>query len=378
MKLYEFQGKEIFKKYDIRIPDSQLLLSADDQIDLNLPAVLKAQVLVGGRGKAGGIKIASKNEEISGLLKELFATKIKGEKVSAILCEEKAQIDNEFYISITYNKVEARPVLIASAAGGVNIEEVAKNTPEKIITLPFDIFAGPADYQIRYIAKAFGYKNIRDMGQLINKLYNIFVDYDATLVEINPLAQTPAGLMALDSKILLDGKAVFRQKEVFAAIEEEQASIEGKNKIVEETLSDTITFVPLDGTVGMISDGAGTGMLSLDLINDAGGEAASFCEMGGMTNPDVMYEAIETVFKKKPDIKSLLIVLIGGFNRMDEMAEGIVKYKEEHGFKVPVVVRMCGTLEEVGKETMGQANIPTHDNLLEAVKEAVEFAGGGN
>lgn len=372
MKLYEFQGKRIFKEYGIPVPNGNLVTSPGETSNIGLPAVLKAQVLVGGRGKAGGIKICDTASELSEALKVIFEMNLKGEQVHAVLAEEKSDILREFYISITFKGSNATPILMFSSTGGVDIEKVARENPEKIICLPLNPFIGPTEYQARYISKAVDYKDVAELKTLIGNLYSVFKNSDATLVEINPLAVTPKGLMALDSKILLDDKSKFRQENLFSKLVEEQNALVAEEK---EPREDTITYVLLNGYIGLISDGAGTGMLTLDLIKDAGGEAANFCEMGGITNPQVMYNALCEVLKN-PDVKSLLIILIGGFNRMDEMAEGIIKYKEDHGLKVPVIIRMCGTMEEVGKEMMNKSGIPTYDNLLEAVNEAVVLAGG--
>ena len=372
MKLYEFEGKRIFKEHGIPVPKGTLLVSPEEQGSINTPIVLKAQVLVGGRGKAGGIKVCDNASELSETLKNIFSMRIKGEHVGAILAEEKSEILRELYVSITFKGSSATPVLVFCASGGVEIERVAAENPEKIITMEIDPFIGPTSYQARYIARDMGYKDTNEVKRLIDNLYSVFKDCDATLVEINPLVVTPLGLVALDSKILLDDKSKFRQKDLFKLLAKEHSTISGE---LNNEREDTITFVPLSGSVGLISDGAGTGMLTLDLIKDAGGEAANFCEMGGITNPKVMYDAMSEVLNS-PNVKSLLIVLIGGFNRMDEMAEGIIKYKAEHGLRVPVSIRMCGTLETVGMEMMDKAGIPTHKNLMDAVNNAVLFAGG--
>jgi succinyl-CoA synthetase beta subunit len=194
------------------------------------------------------------------------------------------------------------------------------------------------------------------------------------LVEVNPLVSTPDGFVALDGKMVIDDKAAFRQGELLADLTAEQGRLPGAE--IEAERSDTITYVPLDGTVGLISDGAGTGMLTLDLIRDEGGAAADFCEMGGLTSPQVMYDAMSAVLSDDK-VKSLLVVLIGGFNRMDEMAEGIIRYRDERGLNVPIVVRMCGTMEEKGIEMMKEASLATCDDLLTAVKTAVKAAAGG-
>ncbi len=374
MKLYEFQGKRLFADYGIPIPQSGLLESATDELPFAAPGVLKSQVLVGGRGKAGGIRVVKSNGEATEAIEDLFGMEIGGERVAAVLMEEKVDFSSEYYIALTHDGGKALPLMIASASGGVDIEQVAREDPEAILTQAFDPLLGPLDYQIRRAARSLGIDNARDLGSLVQKMYRLFRDTDATLVEINPLAQTPDGLLALDSKILLDEKAVYRQKDLFGSLLVEQNALSGGDERLEK--EDTITFVDLDGDVGMISDGAGTGMLTLDLIRDAGGEAATFCEMGGITNPQVMYDAIAAVMNRQPEVKSLLIVLIGGFNRMDEMAEGIIRYREENGIDIPLVVRMVGTLEEVGKEMMSEAGLSTYDDLPEAVEEAVRLAKG--
>ena len=373
MKLYEFQGKRIFQEYGIPVPRSSLITRVGDASEVKPPAVVKAQVLIGGRGKAGGIKMWNHESELSSLCRDLFSLNIRGEAVRALLVEERAEIVQELYMSITFKGSTATPVLMVSASGGMDIEKVAHETPEKIVTTVLNPLVGPSDYQVRYIAKHIGYGNPRDLGKFVNALWAAFKGTDATLVEINPLAVTKSGLLALDSKVVLDNKASYRHKGLFARLDEEQKALAGD--AAEGYAEHTITYVPLDGTVGLVSDGAGTGMLTLDLIKDAGGSAANFCEMGGFTSPQVIYDALTEVLKH-PSIKSLLVVLIGGFNRMDEMAEGILKYRGDHGLAVPAVIRMCGTLEDVGKEMMKEGGIPTHDGLLEAVKMAVALAEG--
>jgi len=373
MKLYEFQGKRIFKEYGIPVPRSSLITKGGEASEVKPPAVLKAQVLIGGRGKAGGVKMWNDESQLGSLCRELLSLSIRGEAVRAVLVEERAEIVQELYMSITLKGSTATPILMVSACGGMDIEKVARETPEKIVTTTLNPLVGPSDYQVRYIAKRIGHGNARELSKFVNALWAAFKGTDATLVEINPLAVTKNGLVALDSKVVLDNKAAYRHKELFARLDDEQKALAGE--AAEGYAEQTITYVPLEGTVGLVSDGAGTGMLTLDLIKDAGGSAANFCEMGGFTSPQVIYDALTQVLKH-PSVKSLLVVLIGGFNRMDEMAEGILKYREDHGLPVPAVIRMCGTLEDVGKEMMEKGGIPTHDGLLEAVKMAVALAEG--
>ncbi|NLA59525.1 MAG: succinate--CoA ligase subunit beta [Firmicutes bacterium] len=375
MKLFEFQAKEIFRRHGIAVPNGTLITRRDEAASLGPPLVLKAQALTGGRGKAGGVVIWDGSEDVVTLVERLLALEIRGEKVRAVLAEEKANILHEYYISITVRGTTATPVLVASEEGGVEIESVAKETPEKIVTIEIDPLTGPKQYQVRALAKGMGVSDTRDLQKVVDGLWSVFTACDATLVEVNPLVATPEGFVALDGKMVLDDKAAFRRGELLSELKAEQTK--RLDVSLEEVRSDTITYVPLDGTVGLISDGAGTGMLTIDLIRDEGGVAADFCEMGGFTSPQVIYDAMSMVLADEK-VRSLLVVLIGGVNRMDEMAEGIIRYYEEHKPDIPIFVRMCGTMEEVGIEMMRQAGFSTYDDLLTAVRAAVTRAAGGS
>ncbi len=378
MKLYEFQGKELFARCGIPVPKRRLVRSFEDLETLDAPLVLKSQVLSGGRGKAGGVVVCDDNASLVQEGKRLIGSSLKGERVLALLAEEKVDILQEYYLSFVIDGELKKPLIIASAAGGMEIEKVAEEEPEKILKLSFDPLAGPSDYHFRRIADFLSLRNeLKDLRKVLRAMYALFNQYDASLIEINPLVKTSAGLIALDSKINLDDDAEFRQKEIFQEFQEQQNVIQQNNAKAKD--EGTITYVPLDGNIGMISDGAGTGMLSLDLIRDFGGEAADFCEMGGLTSPDVMYQAMETVFNKATkELKSLLVILIGGFNRMDEMAEGIIRYKNDHGLSVPLFVRLCGTMEIEGKKMMIDSGLPVFDDLEEAVEKAVMAAEGNS
>jgi succinyl-CoA synthetase beta subunit len=376
MKLYEFQGKELFARCGIPVPKRRLVRSFEDLETLDAPLVLKSQVLSGGRGKAGGVVVC---DDIASLVQEgkrLIGSSLKGERVLALLAEEKVDILQEYYLSFVIDGELKKPLIIASATGGMEIEKVAEEEPEKILKLSFDPLAGPSDYHFRRIADFLSLRNeLKDLRKVLRAMYALFNQYDASLIEINPLVKTSAGLIALDSKINLDDDAEFRQKEIFQEFQEQQNVIQQNNAKAKD--EGTITYVPLDGNIGMISDGAGTGMLSLDLIRDFGGEAADFCEMGGLTSPDVMYQAMETVFNRATkELKRMMVILIGGFNRMDEMAEGIIRYKNDHGLSVPLFVRLCGTMETEGKKMMIDSGLPVFDDLEEAVEKAVMAAEG--
>lgn len=373
MKLYEFQGKSLFKEAGIPVPKGALV-TAGDRSGIFAPSVVKAQVLSGGRGKAGGVILADTAKEASEAADSILSMELKGEPVKALLVEEKINIKAEYYLAVTFDGEAGTPLFMASASGGMDIEAVAEKEPEKILKLPVDPLWGLTDYKIRAMADFLGLEDKRGFADLARRIWRLFREKDAVLVEINPLVLTDSGLVALDSKIEIDDGARPRLKALFNEKLAEQASITGASA---EEDSGTITYVPLEGDVGLISDGAGTGMLTLDLIRDMGGEAADFCEMGGLTSPEVMYSAMEQVFSDKPHIKSLLVVLIGGFNRMDEMAEGVTSYIRDHKVSIPMVVRLCGTMEEEGKAIMKEAGLPVYDDLLAAVADAVRFAGEG-
>jgi succinyl-CoA synthetase beta subunit len=374
MKLYEFQGKALFREAGIPVPRGAVV-TASDRSGLFAPSAVKAQVLSGGRGKAGGVLLVSTQAEAEKAAGSILSMELKGEPVRALLVEEKMNIRAEYYLAVTFDGEAGTPLFMASASGGMDIESVAEHSPEKILKLPVDPLWGLTDYKLRAMADFLGYENKKEFASFARKVWNLFREKNAVLVEINPLVVTDSGLVALDSKIEIDDDARPRLKDLFEKNLAEQAALTG---VEGEADHGTITYVPLEGNVGLISDGAGTGMLTLDLIRDLGGEAADFCEMGGLTSPEVMYSAMDQVFSDKKDIKSLLVVLIGGFNRMDEMAEGITAYLREHKVSIPLVVRLCGTMEEEGKAIMKEAGLPVYDDLRTAVADAVRFAAGGN
>jgi succinyl-CoA synthetase beta subunit len=379
MRLLEFQAKRIFAEHGIPVPSSRLLRSPLDVAGLPLPAVLKAQVPVGGRGKAGGIQIAEEEKEVKAIIEELLSSDIRGHSVQAALAEEKTEVVREIYLAVLFDKRANLPMVMAGAAGGIDIEEVARQSPEQIVSKHIDPFIGLQSYTVRHVAKAVGIDDLTGFGAILERMCAILKTYDATLVEINPLAETPNGLVALDAKMVLDDKAAYRHPELFAGLREERKELDKTERTRAEQLATErdITYVLLDGDVGLIADGAGTGMLTLDLIQDAGGHAANFCEMGGLADAEIMRQSIEVVLAN-PRVKALLITLIGGLTRMDEMADGIIQYLKQNEASVPMVIRMCGTREEVGKATLQEVGIDTFDDLTEAVRGVVALAGGNS
>ena len=370
MDLFEYEGKRLLSEHGIPTPKSSLIYSADEQAPLQFPFVLKAQVLTGGRGKAGGIKVCSTQQEYKEHAKAILGMHIKGQPVYALLAEEMASPSNEIYLSVTVKN--GRPLFIASAMGGVDIEEVAKSQPDKILTLELDIFYGLHKYQLNRLAAFLPMLEAEDLKSIANKLFSAFCALDAKLIEINPLGVINGKAIALDAKVTLDDDAEKPQKALFAALREDREKLNCYSEPVKE--DNTITFVQLEGNIGLISDGAGTGMLALDMVYNAGGHVASFCELGGITNADVMHLAMEKTFFPGNTVKSLLIVLIGGFNRMDDMANGITAYMKAHKLDIPVFTRMCGTMEEEGERIMRENGLTTYRDLTQTVQLSVSAA----
>jgi len=378
MRLLEFQAKRLFSEHGIPIPKNVLLKASTDLESLPYPVVLKAQVPVGGRGKAGAIKPVTDANEAAVVLNELLSISIRGNPVRAVLAEEKVEVQKEFYLALLIDKLAGLPVIIASDAGGVDIEQVDRESPEQIVKKYIDPSIGLSNYTVRYLAKRIGVEeHLRDFVKLAYSLFDIFQSYDGTLVEINPLAVTANGLLALDAKIVLDDKAAYRHGDLFGRLKDEQTQSGKNGRSRAEQLAEEkgITYVSLGGNVGMISDGAGTGMLTLDLLQDAGGRAANFCELGGFGGKESMQQALEVVLAN-PRVDVLLISLIGGLTRMDEVADGIVAYLKGHEVSIPLVIRMCGTQEEAGRARLQTVGIEALDDLPTAIRTAVDTVKG--
>ncbi|WP_456472018.1 ADP-forming succinate--CoA ligase subunit beta, partial [Methanocaldococcus sp.] len=337
MKLHEYEAKKIFKEYGIKVPES-FLISKEDLDKLNnveKEVVLKAQVLVGGRGKAGGIIFANK-EDVKEKAKELFNKEIKGEKVEKILIEEKIPIEKEYYLSITIDRNEKKPVIIFSTEGGVEIEEIARERPEKIIKRYVDIKKPFLPYMGREIAKEAGV-DIK-IGDIIYKIYKIFKDLDTLLVEINPLVITKDNeIVAADAVIQLDDDAHFRQN--FEEFEEY------KNK---ENLP--FSYVELDGDVAVIGNGAGLTLASMDIINSFGLKPACFLDIGGGADAETTKLALKKVLENKK-VKAIFINILGGITRCDEVAKAIVEVLKDNP-NIKFSVRLTGTNEEEGRKIL--------------------------
>jgi succinyl-CoA synthetase beta subunit len=372
MRLYEFQAKRILSEYGIQIPGHFLIESLEDIKNVTLPTILKAQVLTGGRGKAGAILTVKNQSELITGVTGLMGSKVNDQVVSALVAEVPIAAENEIYLACLIDKDSNRPLLMASASGGIDIEKVARNTPERIHRSYLDPLVGVQDHQVRAIVKAVQIEDFNLFADLVKRMCTVFDSMDATLVEINPLAKTADGFVALDAKIVLDEKARFRHKDRYDRLDNEQDALNKQPQTEAMLLAKRsgIHYVPLEGGIGMIADGAGTGMLTLDMIYDAGGKPANFCEMGGRSDAEIMQRAMEVVLSNN-NVHVLLISLIGGLTRMDEMAEGIIRYFEQRDRTVPTFIRMCGTKADVGISMLRNAGLIVDEDLASIVEIAV-------
>jgi succinyl-CoA synthetase beta subunit len=370
MKLHEYKAKEIFSKYGIPVPSGILVKDPNDLKEFKFPAVLKSQVLVGGRGKAGGIKFADNLDDAQGKIGELLNMDIKGLPVKLVLVEEKADITKELYVGFVVDRAAKRNVLIMSSEGGVNIEEVAKKSPDKVAKHQIDPAEGLPTHKITSLAKGIGLrgKEMVSVVGIVNKLYKVFLDYDAELAEINPLVITPGGLLGVDAKLLVDDNSLYRHKDLAKEFTKSEEYTEIEKKAKDAGLS----YVELDGDIGVIGCGAGLVMASLDTLKLYGGNAANFLDVGGGANAENMRSALELVVQKE-GVKSIFINIFGGITRCDEIAKGIVDFAP----KTPISVRMMGTNEEEGKQILRDSGYSVSETIEESAKEAIELARGG-
>ena len=379
MKLHEYQSKAIFSKYGIPIPNGRVAATAQEakQIaeELGSRVVVKAQVLVGGRGKAGGVKLAKDPAEAAQLAAQILGMEIKGLPVRKVLVDEASAIDQEIYFSITNDRAARKPVMIASAAGGIDIEEVAANHPDKIIKSHIDPLLGLREYQARDVAVAMDLprENVKDFVKIAMGLWEVYKATDATLAEINPLVITKEKKMiALDGKMLIDDSALFRQPELADMRDtDEEAPAET------EARKFGLSFIKLDGNIGCMVNGAGLAMTSMDVIKLFGGEPANFLDIGGGASSEKVAAAMRIILTD-PNVKAVLFNIFGGITRCDEVAKGILAAMEEVKPKVPMVVRLVGTNAEEGRKLLENANMITAETLADAAKKAVAATQKGN
>ncbi|MBI3240713.1 MAG: ADP-forming succinate--CoA ligase subunit beta [Chloroflexi bacterium] len=377
MKLHEYQSKLLFAQRGIPIPKGRVAATAQEAreiaAELGGRVVIKSQVLVGGRGKAGGIKVAKNLQDAEEFAAQILAMTIKGLPVRKVLVDEAAEIKTEIYLGVTNDRAAKCPVMMASSAGGVDIETVAAETPDKIIREHINPFLGLRDYQARNLAAGIGLarEHWKAFGQIAAGLYQTYWDTDATLAEINPLVINGANqVVALDGKIVVDDNALFRHPdlaEMRDVDEEAPAEIEARKY--------GLSYVNLDGEIGCMVNGAGLAMGTMDIISHFGGKPANFLDVGGGATADKVAAALRIILSDK-NVKAVLFNIFGGITRCDEVARGILKALDEVKTDVPMVVRLVGTNEEEGRQLLAEAKMTTATSLADAAKKAVAAAKG--
>jgi succinyl-CoA synthetase beta subunit len=358
MKLYEFEGKAIFRKYGIPVPEGAVISHLKELRQvlkiLHSPSfALKSQILTKGRGKAGGIKFADRTR-LREVASSLLGSQVGGIRVERLLIEERLDIEAEYYLALTVDRTARDVCLLASLEGGIEIEQLAQTHPEKIVRIPIS-----ASHRIRTTLSSF------PLGEkwlaLVKKLWQIMTDCDAELVEINPLARVRNRLIAADSRIVIDDNALFRHPEF-----ENERELSSKEA---EARAHGLTYVELDGDIGVIGNGAGLVMSTLDTLAEFGGRAANFLDLGGGASAERVKKALEIVLAARP--RRLLINVFGGITRCDEVARGIVKYKEGRKIEIPLVVRLTGTRDREARVILKRAGIRCARTMEEAVREVV-------
>lgn len=378
MNLHEYQSKQIFTQYGIPVPRGRVAANSMEvrQIaeELGGRVVVKAQVLVGGRGKAGGIRLAKKSEEAEELATHILGMEIKGLPVRKVLVDEAISIEKEIYLGITNDRASRKPVIIASAEGGVDIEEVAARSPDRIIRQGIDPLLGLQEYQSRDIAAAIDLPKDqwRQFMVMARGLWRVYSEKDASLVEINPLVITKdKRLLALDGKMVIDDNALFRQPEI---AEKRDLDVEAPEEIAARKYG--LSYIKLDGEIGCMVNGAGLAMATMDIIKFFGGQPANFLDIGGGAGADKVAAAFRIILSD-PNVCTVLINIFGGITRCDEVARGILTAIDEVKPKVPMVVRLVGTNAEEGRRLLANANMITAETLAEAAEKAVAVSREG-
>ncbi len=381
MKLHEHQAKEIFAKYGIPVPEGKAAFSVEQAKEIaeelgEFPLVVKAQVHCGGRGKAGGVKIVKNMDELEEAVSSLLGKTLKtfqcpdGKPVTRVLIEKATNIDKEYYAAITLDRSKSKPVLMASAAGGMEIEEIVKENPDAIIIETIDPELGLMPYQARKMAFKLGLP-VKDAAKIFLKMWEIYKDLDASLVEINPLVLTKEGkVIALDAKMDIDDNALFRHPDIAELEDEEQLPPQER-----EAKKYNLNYVKLNGNIGCMVNGAGLAMTTMDIVKLAGGEPANFLDVGGGANVEQIANAFR-ILMGDPDVKVVFINIFGGILRVDRLARGIIEASKMVEIRVPIVARLEGTNAEEGRKLLLESGlniIPVKD-MWEGAQKAVELA----
>jgi succinyl-CoA synthetase beta subunit len=377
VKVHEYQAKEFFVEHGLAVPEGRVATTPEEAesiaADIGAMVVVKAQVHVGGRGKAGGVKLANNAAEAKEKAAAILGLDIKGLTVEKVLVTRAVDIADEYYVGIIMDRVSKKPMFIVSAAGGMDIEQVAAETPDQILTLPIDPRYGVQPWQLRKLAFAVSTEPaiVKGISKALSALYDIFMATDASLIEINPLVKTPDNeIWAVDAKLNVDDNALYRQKRI-----EEMRDPAGDDPAEQEAKEAGLSFVKLDGNIGCIVNGAGLAMATMDLVQYFGGMPANFLDIGGSSNPDKVVKAMEIILRDE-QVESILFNIFGGITRCDDVAAGLLKATEMMDVKVPIVVRLTGTNEELGREMLKGSKLIPVESMDEAVQKALELSGG--
>jgi succinyl-CoA synthetase beta subunit len=379
MDLYEYQGKQLFARFGIPVSDGRLAASAEEARaaaeELGGHVVVKAQVLTGGRGKAGGIKLADSPEDAAQKAEEILGMDIRGHVVRQIWIEKASEIAKEYYLSVTFDRGEKKPLFMLTTEGGVDIEEVAERSPEALARLHVDPLVGFQPFQARWLCFTAGVNDPDEQKQviaLVGRLYDAFVGADAMLCEINPLIVTPDGeVKALDSKFTVDDNALFRHPDI-AEMRDLDAG-DPQERLAREK---GVTYVKLDGEIGILGNGAGLVMSTLDVIAQVDGRPANFCDLGGGGGAEGVVDALE-VITSDAQVEAILFNIFGGITRCDEVARGILEALDRMSIELPIVVRLDGTNAEEGRAMLAEAappNLYVEETMLSAAERVVELA----
>jgi succinyl-CoA synthetase beta subunit len=379
MDLYEYQGKELFRRAGIPVGDGRLATTPGEARQaaevLGGPVVVKAQVLTGGRGKAGGVKLATNAHEAEEHAKNILGLDIKGHIVKRLWIEQASDIAKEYYLSLTFDRGVKKPLFMFTTQGGIEIEQVAEESPDALVRLHVDPLEGFHPWQARRLVYGAGVTDQSEQKQIakiIGQLYDAFVRFDAMLCEVNPLIVTPDGTVkALDSKFTVDDNALYRHPEI-AEMRDEDAA----DPLEALARAKHVTYVKLDGEVGVCGNGAGLTMSTVDVVTFAGGRPANFCDLGGGGDAQGVVDAL-SVITQDPQVRAVFFNIFGGITRCDEVARGILQALGEMGLDLPIVVRLDGTNAEEGRRILAEAapaNLHVSPTMLEAAKRAVELA----
>jgi len=378
VNIHEYQAKDILRALGVPIPPGEVATTPAEAEAIarkvGKMVVVKAQVHAGGRGKAGGVKLAKTPEEAREKAQAILGMSIKGLTVQKVLVTEAADIATEAYVGIILDRASKRPVFMVSAAGGIDIEEVAATTPEKILKMPIDTRYGVLPFQAMRLG-FFLYDDLakaRAAAKIMGQLYQGFMQSGCSLAEINPLVVTPNGeVIAVDAKMVIDDNELDRRPAI-AALRDDSA--EAPSEVLARNAN--LTFIKLDGNVGCCVNGAGLAMATMDLVKYYGGEPANFLDIGGSSNPEKVVNALR-IITSDPNVKAILFNIFGGITRTDDVANGIVTATRDNPLKVPIVIRLTGTNEEIAMKILTENGFSASSDMDEAVKRAVELATGG-